>query len=88
MAGNTRRRAGVGHGGRAVCALPKNVNFYTLGYEEPLHNFKPATDKNRFPVWRKRTWEKCGGDKASSATQDSQQDDRSKSCLTHGNAMS
>jgi hypothetical protein len=45
-----RRRAGAGHRGRAARAVPKNVNFYTLGHEEPLHNLKKATAKSRFPV--------------------------------------
>lgn len=64
-----RRRAGVGHRGRAVCAVPKNVNFYTLGHEEPLHNLKQATDKNGFPVGGRgeKGLGKCGGNKASSA---------------------
>lgn len=57
--------------------MPKNVNFYTLGYEETLHNFKQAADKNRFPMERKKkkSWGKCGGDKASPAAQDSKQGD-------------
>lgn len=39
--------------------MPKNVNFYTLGHEEPLHNLKPATDKNGFPVGGggRKAWE-------------------------------
>lgn len=43
------RRAGIGHRRRAVHTVPKNVSFYTLGNEEPLHELKLATDKNRFP---------------------------------------
>lgn len=38
--------------------MPKNVNFYTLGHEEPLHNLKQATDKNEFPVGGgRKAWE-------------------------------
>lgn len=49
--------------------MPKNVNFYTLGHEEPLHNLKQATDKNGFPVGGggEKGLGKCGGNKASSA---------------------
>lgn len=51
------RRAWVGHQGRVICAVPKNVNFHTLGFEDTLHNFKQAADKNRFPMEEKKIGE-------------------------------